>query len=492
MTLLCVSMVEKTTDSLLASMRALPRHVDMAEIRLDCMEEFDLERILATRTLPVIVTNRPVREGGGCTAPEAQRLDVLRTAARLGAEYVDVELDSAAALGALQGSARRIVSYHDFATTPPDPEAVFRQIRAAGADVVKLAVHAEDIVEVPAIIALLRKHAAEVPTIALSMGEAGVASRILAPKFGAFLTFASAGTGREAAPGQVNVDTMVDMYGFGRIDADTEVYGVVANPVAHSMSPAIHNAAFRAVGRNAVYLPMKTDDPAGLLAGFRNLGLRGLSVTIPHKQTTCSLMDSVDALSSAIGAVNTVLVREGRLLGRNTDVDAAVGAIESACRRAGMGGLAGLSVLQIGAGGAGRAIAFGLVARGARVVVANRTVSRARDLAAELGCRACGLDEMPDVEADVLVNATSIGMWPDVHATPAPHELLRTGMVVFDSVYNPVETRLLREAAAAGCTTATGLEWFVNQAVAQFEWWTDTPAPRQVMEEVVRDRLRAD
>jgi 3-dehydroquinate dehydratase/shikimate dehydrogenase len=328
-----------------------------------------------------------------------------------------------------------------------------------------------------------------VPTIAINMGEEGIASRVLAGKFGAFLTFACESDELTAAPGQVSLRQMLDMYRFPQIDADTEVYGVIANPVAHSMSPAIHNAAFRAVGRNAVYLPLKVDDPARFLEGFEPLGLRGLSVTIPHKETVRELMDAVDELSAGIGAVNTVLIHDGRRSGRNTDVAAALSAIAHATERAGMEGLDGRKVLVVGAGGAGRAIAYGLVTRGAEVTIANRTVSRAEKLASELGARACGLDEMAGVSPDILVNATSIGMWPEVDETPVPKAMLRSGMVVFDSVYNPIQTRLLREAREAGCVTASGLEWFVKQAVAQFEWWTDADAPRDVMEQVVRSRL---
>jgi shikimate dehydrogenase len=200
-------------------------------------------------------------------------------------------------------------------------------------------------------------------------------------------------------------------------------------------------------------------------------------------------MDAVDELSAGIGAVNTVLIDNGRRLGRNTDVAAAVSAIDHAAERAGMDGLEGRRVLVVGAGGAGRAIAYGLVTRGARVTIANRTVSRAEKLAQELDAGFCGLDGMAQVDADILVNATSIGMWPDVVESPVPARMLRRGMVVFDSVYNPIETRLLQDAQEAGCVTASGLEWFVNQAVAQFEWWTDTAAPRDVMETVVRKHL---
>jgi 3-dehydroquinate dehydratase/shikimate dehydrogenase len=489
MTEMCVSLMRETTDELMRSLRALPPEVGLAEVRLDAMSEFDLERIIGGADRPLIITCRPEREGGRTRMAEDDRLDKLRRAARLGADYVDVELDSVDRLGELPGTAQKIVSYHDFERTPDELEGIFRRIRHSGADVVKLAVRAEEIGDTARVLQLLRRHAGEVPTIALAMGEEGLASRVLAGKFGAFLTFACESDDRRAAPGQIDVAQMLQMYRFPAIDADTEVYGVIANPVAHSMSPAIHNAAFQAIGRNAVYLPLKVDDPARFFNAFEPLGLRGASVTIPHKETVRQLMDAVDELSAGIGAVNTVLIHDGQRSGRNTDVAAALSAIQDAAERANMHTLENRDVLVVGAGGAGRAIAYGLTTRGATVTIANRTVSRAEQLAAELGARACGLDEMRALAPEILVNATCIGMWPEVDRSPVPAAMLRSGMVVFDSVYNPVQTRLLREAEQAGCVTASGLDWFVRQAVAQFEWWTNQEAPRKVMERVVRDRL---
>jgi len=202
-------------------------------------------------------------------------------------------------------------------------------------------------------------------------------------------------------------------------------------------------------------------------------------------------MHETDEMSAQIGAVNTVLFRDGRRLGYNTDVAAAASAIEGAVRRAGLEPLGERTVLLIGAGGAARAIAYGLRGKTARLIIANRTVERAQALARELGAQALGLDGLEQLSPDVLVNGTSIGMWPRVDESPAPRGLLRRGMVVFDSVYNPIRTRLLTEAAEAGAVTASGIEWFLDQAAAQFEIWTGRPAPRQVMEQALRSCLSA-
>jgi 3-dehydroquinate dehydratase/shikimate dehydrogenase len=488
-TKLCVPLTEPNTEALLAAMHALPRQVDLVEVRLDHMAAYDLARICSSKDRPIIVTNRPTREGGRYDGPEAPRIASLARAAELGADYVDVELDSVAPLGELKGGCRKIVSRHDFEGTPPDLEDILRRILGTGPHVAKVAVTAQDIAQVPPVLALLARHAARVPLIALSMGEPGLTSRILACKLGAFLTFASASAGRESAPGQPPYDQMLGMYRFQQIGRGTAVYGVVADPVAHSMSPAVHNAAFAALNLDAVYLPFHVTDPRSFLDAFQSYDLRGLSVTIPHKEAMLNLMDEVGQDARAIGAVNTVAIRQGRRCGWNTDVRAAVQAIEDAVGRAGLHPMSARTVLLVGAGGAARAIAFGLRGRVARLVIANRTVERGQKLAAEFGLEACGLHQVRGIQPDILVNATSVGMWPHVEESPVPAEALRPGMVVFDSVYNPLETRLLREAQEAGAVTASGLDWFVNQAAAQFELWTGLSAPRDVMRGAVKARL---
>ena len=498
MTLLCVSLTENTVEGMLDAMRGLPPCVQVVELRLDYLRQTEsketlaaLETLCAHKDRPVLVTFRPAREGGRYRGPEAHRLTVLRRAAELGADFIDVELDSIAALGKTAGGTRRIVSYHNFERTPPDLEDIHRRARETGADVVKVAVRANDIADTLPVLELLERHAATTPTIALSMGEEGVPTRVLAPKLGAFLTFASLTRDKASAEGQVPCTQMEEMFRFAGIGPRTAVYGVVANPVAHSMSPAVHNAAFAELGMDAVYLPFKVNDCARFLDGYQRYDLRGLSVTIPHKEAMVPLMDEVDELTSRIGALNTVAIRGGRRCGSNTDVSAALGSLQSAAERAGLLPLKKRTVLLIGAGGAARALAYGLSGRVGKLVIANRTVSRAEKLASETGATACALDEAASCKADILINTTSVGMYPNVDESPVPASCLRRSMVVFDAVYNPIETRLLREAREAGCVTASGFDWFVSQAAAQFETWTDKRAPRERMAEAVREQLSA-
>ncbi len=496
-TLLCVSLTAETIEETLTSLHAPTRAFDVAEVRLDYWEKGDIQlfrgksrmspfsRLLEGRPCPVIITCRPVREGGRWAGDEGRRIALLEEADRLGADFVDVELEALPRFRR-QGKGRIIVSYHNFEETPAEIAAIASRMEHAEADIVKVATVARSLRDNLAIFRVLK--AARKPTIAVTMGEHGHVSRVLGPKFGAFLVYAAPEAGREAAPGQVPVRDMLDLYGFRRIGPATRVYGVIANPVAHSMSPAIHNAAFQHCGVNAVYLPFRVDDPADFIPAYKELPVEGYSVTIPHKEAVIPLLDEVQPLARRIGAVNTIVMRDGRLCGSNTDWSAAVAAIAS-----GVGqreSLAGRTVLLLGAGGASRAIAFGLAERGCRVVIANRTHERAVKLAADVGCEAIPLSDIGSVAYDILVNGTSLGMRPRVDDTPLDASLLRPGTLVFDSVYNPLETRLLREARAAGCRAVDGLEMFVNQAVQQFELWTRLPAPRALMRSVVESRLR--
>jgi len=489
--MICVSTTAATEGALAADLAQAARVADLVEIRMDHAPSADLKRLLENRPCPVIVTNRPRREGGAFQGPEEDRLRLLQEAVDLGADYVDVELDSAGRLRR-RGRTRLIVSYHNFQETPEDIGRIHSEIVRTGADVAKVACMARDIRDNLRMFDLLR--ATQHPTIALCMGELGVISRILGKKFGGFLTYASLGAGRESAPGQLSAAELAGTYRYRRIGPSTAIYGVIADPVAHSMSPAVHNAAFEEAGVDAVYVPFKVEgDVVEFVNAFRRLDVRGYSVTIPHKQAIIAAMDEVDEIARKVGALNTVVNRDGRLWGTNTDVTAALQALEDALGTGAEGQgspLRGKRVLLVGAGGAARALAFGLSMRGARITIANRTFERGRRLADEVGAECCTLSDVGSQEADVVINTTSVGMHPHAEQTPVPRSALRPGMVVFDAVYNPLQTRLLREAREVGCTVISGVVWFVNQAAAQFELWTGRPAPRATMERALMQRLR--
>ena len=487
--MICVSLTGHTVEEMLRdAARAAKAGADVVEFRVDCMAKPDVGALVAKAPVPEIITCRPTREGGQFAGDEAARLAVLQRAIDLGADYVDVELDSVARIHPEWGG-RLIVSVHDFEKTPDDLPALHRRIADTGADIVKIATTARDISDNLRIFDLL--DAAAEPTIALAMGERGVISRILSRRFGGYLTFASLERGRESASGQLAIDDLLGLYRFRDVRSDTELFGVVANPVGHSMSPLIHNAAFAHLGMNRLYLPFLVDDVTDFLARFRGI-VKGFSVTIPHKERAMESADEIDPLTRRIGALNTLVARGGKLIGANTDMSAAVGAMEHALggRRSGVSPLAGKRVALLGARGTARAIAVGLVDAGADVRIYNRTADRAKALADELGCAWSPLDDIASArDADVIANTTPVGMSPKVDASPVPAGVLRKGMLVFDAVYNPLDTKLLREARERGCLCVSGIEMFVLQAAEQFRLFTGEAAPVNVMRDAVTSKL---
>jgi 3-dehydroquinate dehydratase/shikimate dehydrogenase len=503
----------------------------MIELRLDCLSEWALDdvRLLLTKAGTfdgeTIVTCRRADEGGHFDRDEQERLRLIQAAAS-GADYVDLEYeawrqsdDVRRVFQAIREKSadpsrpKLILSKHDFDRTPDDLEAILDNIASQPADVVKLACTAREITDSLRMLEALRNSSARRPTIALAMGETGVLTRILARPFGAMLTFASLESGKESAPGQVTLADMRALYRWDTIRPSTRIYGVIGCPVAHSMSPAILNAAFGAATADAVYLPMRVEADYESFAAFVDgclsrpwFDLGGCSVTIPHKQNLMRYVEQhggfVEPLAARIGAANTLHVESPRrraaadggagsgvaVAAYNTDYR---GAMDALCQGIGCesADLGRLSAAVLGAGGVSRAVVAGLRDAGCAVTIYNRTHAKAEALASEFGATARPADQRADHGADIVVNCTSIGMWPDVDATPLPADGLSRQPVVFDTVYNPIETRLLREARARGCRTVDGVAMFVNQAAAQFERWTGRPAPTDVMRDVVLRRL---
>jgi 3-dehydroquinate dehydratase/shikimate dehydrogenase len=343
------------------------------------------------------------------------------------------------------------------------------------------------------------------------MGEAGLISRVLAKKFGAFLTFASLRDESATAPGQVTVHDMKRLYRWDAVGPKTKVYGVVASPVAHSMSPAIHNAAFDQTGYDGIYLPLLVNPGYESFKAFmesfvpfEGLDLSGLSVTLPHKENALKYLREkgaeVEELAQRIGAVNTVVIdrtdRRLRLSGFNTDYAAILDSI-TAKMNIERDGLSDLRVAVIGAGGTGRTAVAALAHYGATVVVYNRTREKADALAAEFNGKsgkvvAASMEKLCDSCCHVFINTTSVGMHPNVDESPLGERppKFTSDTVVFDVVYNPMKTKLLQQAEAAGAKTIGGVEMFVRQAAAQFKAWTSLDAPVDVMRQVVERRLR--
>jgi len=472
-----------------AEHQALVRQgAELVELRIDYLEgTFDLAALLDGRPGPVLITCRRPADGGRYQGDESARRALLQQAIALGAEYVDLEEDTAAAIGR-SGCTRRVISRHDFQCTPDDLEAIHARLAALDADVVKVVTLAQRPHDNLRLLRL--SQGAKVPTVAFAMGEMGMASRILAGKFGAPWTYAPADQAQAVAPGQLSFQELQKLYRYVQIGRPTPVYGVIADPVAHIMSPLIHNAAFAQLGMDKVYVPLRI--PPAELAQFLDeapqLGLLGLSVTIPHKEAVLPKLTTAEEEVRGIGAANT-LVFDGRgWAGHNTDCRAAMLSLELALggRTGGKSPLAGKHALVLGAGGVGKALAFGLVNRGAQVVLCDGLDERAEQLAIRLGCRAVKWTERHQVRAEILVNGTPLGMHPKVDETPFEANALHAGMVVFDAVYNPEITRLLADARQAGATIVSGMEMFVRQAALQFKLFTGHDGPEELMRQVIR------
>jgi len=468
------------------------RGVKLVELRLDYIATpVNLRRLLPERPCPVIITCRRERDGGKWLKPEEERLMLLRQAIASGVEYVDLEDDIAGKIPRY-GKTKRIVSYHNFQETPDDLEGLHARLAALDADIVKIATMVHNPHDNARLLHLSRT--AKIPTIALGMGEIGTPSRVLAAKFGAPLSYATFHAERSLAPGQLTFEQMRDMYRYEQINGETEFFGVVADPVAHSLSPNIHNAAFAAAGLNKVYLPFRVsrEQLKTFLADCDALGVKGLSVTIPHKEEVIELLDKVDDATREIGACNTIVWRDGKRLGYNTDARAAMASLDHLFGGDETNsGLKGKPVLLLGAGGVSRAIAYGLSRRGADVFISSRTDARAEELASRFKCRTLPWAMRHSQQVELIVNGTPLGMHPNLDESPVDQRFLSHEMTVFDTVYNPEQTLLIKQAREAGCRTITGVDMFVAQAALQFKLFTGQTPPVDLMRSVVRRTISA-
>lgn len=486
MTQVVVPLSNPSPEFLIAQSRqAKQAGADLVELRLDlCLQEggsaADILGSIGSLALPAIVTIRHICEKGGWDGDEGERLAIYQRAAAAGAAWVDRELVFHAARPWKPARSRLILSHHDFSGPGKNPGDKIAAMRTFGADIAKLAVTPHDAADLDWVRGFIDGRGA---VAAMAMGEYGLPSRLLAGVWDSALVFARLPGDLGSAPGQPTTDDLVGMCRLRSQRASTRVYGVIGSPIAHSLSPLIHNHAFAHHGLDAVYVPFRVEDAPAFWDACGGW-IEGLSITIPHKHALQSRMESLEPLCDLVGAMNTIYRRDGNPIGANTDADA----IRRCGERAVGGPLGGKRTLVLGAGGAGRAAVFALKSAGAAVAIANRTADRAEALAKEVGCRAVPWQATRAEAFDLLVNMTSVGLKAPAD-TPWPHAF-PSGCGVFDSVYNPLETRLVRDAAAAGARTVLGLEMFIDQAVAQFSRWTGLEAPSAAMRELCEARLR--
>ena len=466
---------------------------ELVELRLDYINgEVNLKRLVGDRPGPVLISCRREQDGGKFSGNEEQRQMLLRSAIAEGVDYVDLEEDVAGHIPRF-GKTKRVVSLHDFRKTPDNLEELHRRLCQRDADVVKIctmANHPHDNLRMLRLVG-----SSKVPTVGVCMGDIGIPTRILAGRFGAPFTFATFHHERALAPGQLSFQQMTEVYGYDDINSQTDVYGVIADPIGHSLSPLIHNTAFRHLKLNKVYIPIRVprEDLSSFLDEAPEMGIRGLSVTIPHKEAVIKKMTKADGAVRGIGAANTIVFDGQERLGYNTDYRAAMASLEKAIEVPGEEGspLKDKTALVLGSGGVGRAIAYGLIRRGAKVVVTDGVPERAKQLAKRLNCRVTDWSIRHAMAIDVLVNCTPVGMHPNVDETPYDRHHMRPSMTVFDAVYNPENTLLVKDARSRNCLVVTGVDMFVRQACMQFKLFTGQDGPAELMRDMVKRAIAA-
>jgi 3-dehydroquinate dehydratase / shikimate dehydrogenase len=486
----CVALRGSTVHELLKRAEAARADSQFLEFRLDSIDKpaaavAPIGKFLSEhKDLVAIATCRRKPHGGGFTGSLAEQLKILADAAGAGFSIVDLEIESAEECRALQLDTLRqsetalLISFHDF-ERPVDPETAFARIQRFEPDFVKVVSTAHSLADSLKLLQWIAERSGDAQVVGIAMGEAGMVSRILSLRAGSAFTFASAQDGAETAPGQLTARVLKDLYRIEQLDKATRIYGVAGNPIAHSLSPLMQNSAFHRERVNAVYLPLKTESVADLLILARQLPLSGISVTMPLKQQLLSHLANVDPLTAKLGACNTIRTgADGKLYGFNTDVAGIVRPLEKRMT------LKGARVLVLGAGGAARAAVYGLAEKGSHVFVWSRKEATAKELAKDAGATAITRKQIATGEFEVLINATPCGMHGNAHPLPLEPEEWKARLV-FDLVYNPLDTPLLQIARKRGVHTIQGVEMFVHQGARQFELWTGKPAPEAEMLRVV-------
>ncbi len=447
---------------------------ELVELRLDYIRRsVNLRRLLEHRHCPVVATCRRKQEGGRWEHSESDRVMLLRTAIADGSDYVDMEMDVADKIPRY-GHTQRIVSYHNFEETPNNLEEIHHQMAQMDPDIIKIATMANNPIDNIKCLRLCRD--SEIPTTAFCMGEMGLISRVLCGRSGAPMTYATFSEERKMAPGQLSFTQMKEDFLYDSLTRDTHVLGVIADPVAHSLSPVVHNACIREEGLDMIYLPFRV--PKEYLEEFieicPEMGIRGLSVTLPHKERCLKCINVLDDNVAGIRAANTIVFKEVNAYGYNTDCTAALNSMKRTIKsvRPDEEIFTDRKFLILGAGGVARAIAFGLSRQGANVTVCARDYRKAEALASALDCKSLDWPGRANFKASVLINCTSVGMHPNMDETPFESEWFDKRSIVFDTVYNPEQTLFIKQARAAGCPTITGVDMFVRQAAEQFSLFT--------------------
>lgn len=479
---ICVSVCAETADELAQQIKRAEDLADFIEIRFDCLEKGEFEKLDYPYNENYIFTFRPKEQGGKRELSLREREDFWNS----GDDFCGGDFEEDVVENHLYWLYQPVIcSYHDFKGVPENLIEIYERIKNVNAniDVIKIAVQANDIIDTIPIWKLLERAKFEnQQIIPIAMGEAGKWTRILGLAHGAFMTYASLDAGQETAPGQVSAKDLIEVYRAKELDENTEIYGIIGGNTNYSMSPYIHNAAFKFHNLNAVFIPLQVRNLDEFVRRMVKpemreieLNFKGFAVTIPHKQNIIKYLDYLDESAKAIGAVNTIKIIDGKLHGYNTD---ARGFIEPLLNS--YGDLKGAKVAILGAGGAARACIYALKNVGADVTIFARNLVKAQNLADEFQVRLKELSTQHSAHRtfDIIVNSTPLGTKGELeNETPATTEQIKNVQLVYDLVYNPMQTRFLREAKSANVPTIGGLAMLIAQAIEQQKIWTGKDVP---------------
>jgi len=469
--------VKGTMEECKRTIFAAQGHAQMIELRIDLMQDWNLATIktlLHTCKLPAIFTLRRRDQGGGFSGSEEEREKTLLRLARLKPTYIDLEYD-VSFREKIPDDIKVIISYHNFSKMPENLERIYGAMLPLKADIYKIACKGHSSIDALNMLKFVQEHE---KIAGICMGKYGEITRILSPLINNALTYAPLEGDEGTASGQVSINDLLYIYHFDRLNHDTHVYALIGNPVDHSIGPHFYNSIFQKLEKNAIYvkLPITIKELSPFLRLTKNLPFHGLSVTMPLKEHILPYLDTIDPKAKRIGAVNTVVKRLKRWCGHNTDAPGGLDVIE----RKG-GSVSGKTVLILGAGGTARALAHEGAQRGGEIIVANRTKARAEELAAQVGGKVAGFEELYSIKYDFLINATCVGMAPSIEYTPIDPQAIIKGSVVFDAISNPRDTALITAARNKGCFVIFGYEMYMEQAHRQFVIWFGHPCTSSIL-----------
>lgn len=463
-------------------------NADLIELRTDYIKNPDykkLEKIIKKCKKPLIITCRKKNGAGFYGSGRIFLADYIDIECSAGNIPIINKIKTYISDGKI--NTKLIVSYHNFKGTPDNIKEIYHKIKILNPDIIKIATNANSIADNFKIFDLIKLANKEGKKLtAFCMGPYGQFSRVLSVIIGSQITYASLGIGKESAGGQLTLNEMNNIYRVKKLNMNTGIFGLIGDPVEHSWSHIMHNAAFDRLNINAVYLKFKVDRLKEFINYSKRLNAGGFSVTIPYKIKIMEYLDKIDKKAIEIGAVNTITAKNKQLIGHNTDCDGAIEALKSKIA------LKNKNAAILGAGGSSRAIAYGLIKDGAKVTILNRTIKNAKIIAEGYDCNYGSLNDLGNIDYDILINTTPVGMHPNINSSPVPLRFIKKKAVVFDIVFNPYYTKLLKDAEKKGCITIPGLEMLVNGAAMQFRLWTGRNPPKQLMRGKIEEYLKND